>query len=154
MTDGILDGLDDRCTVCGEVVGEHTLRQFNVCTGEKAWELPADVVPDDIAKLANERLREQFRLEGDWLVADTVSVKALVLSGGAVGLRVNVPAVLHEFQMGVAGRPPGTVAKVLFIGGTEDVMRSYGRLVRDSANQACNAAKRAAGGERGRPYSG
>ncbi len=65
------------------------------------------------------------------------------LGGRSGALQVTVPGLLHEFQIGVPGQPPSTVARVAFIGNLA-AMRGYGRLVRDSANGAANAAERAA----------
>lgn len=52
--------------------------------------------------------------------------------------------MLHEFQIGRGGAAPIGVAKVLYAGGSTDVMRAYGRLIRDTSNGAANAAERAA----------
>lgn len=82
-------------------------------------------------------------LDSHLIIADNVVVKALTLDGASGAVEVRLPALLHEFAIGVAGAPPEMIAKVLFIGSPE-IMRKYGRLARDSANGAANAAERAA----------
>jgi len=108
--------------------------------GTLTTDLPYAETPSDLAKAASEAVREQFSLDPDLILADTVVVRSATLSGssGAVGLKV--PALIHEFQISVAGEPPATVAKVFYMGDVAS-MRSYGRLVRDSANGAANAAE-------------
>ncbi len=71
-----------------------------------------------------------------------VVVRAVTLAGASGQLQVRVPGLLHEFAIGVPGQPPAPVAKVAYIGDLAS-MRGYGRLVRDSANGAANAAERA-----------
>lgn len=137
----MVGGLDDACAVCTRPAGDHTLREWATCLGTTMENLPFAEVPSDMAKAVNERLRQQFQLDADMLVADSVVVKAIVLDGRAGAMTVRTPGVLHEFSIGVPGQPPVPVARLLFVGPPEG-MRSYGRLVRDNANGACNAMER------------
>lgn len=143
---GAFGGLDDRCPVCGEVVGEHTIRQSLACAGRRSSETPYhEVTSVDPLQAAMEELRSRMGLEPDVITADFIQAKALVLmSEGPV--QVNTPALLHEFQLGLPTGPV-TVARVLFNSLNADGMRAYGRLLRDTANGAANAAERAAAGQ-------
>lgn len=136
-------GLDERCPACDRVCGDHALREWVACMGNPTTDLPYAELPDDIAAAATENLRRTFGLDEDVIVADHVVAKALVFTAGAGPVRVDYPAVLHEFQVGVLGHPPAPIAKLLFAG-NHDGIRAYGRLIRDTANGAVNAARRAA----------
>lgn len=105
--------------------------------------LPFQQTPPDMAAAAAAAVRGQFQLDEDLVVADHVVVRAITLAGSSGLVRVRLPALVHEFQIGVSGQPPEPVAKVAFIGSVDGV-RGYGRLVRDSANGAANAAERVA----------
>lgn len=109
--------------------------------GEATTDLPFEETPPDMAAAAAAAVREQFQLDEDLIVADHVVVRAVTLDGSSGPLRVKLPGLLHEFQIGIGGQPPSTVAKVAFLGDVTAV-RGYGRLVRDSANGAANAAER------------
>lgn len=134
-----LRGLDEACGACGRVSGDHTLREWAACMGTVTTDLPFEATPPDLAAAAGAAVREQFALDEDLIVADHVVVRAVTLDGHAGTIRVKLPGLLHEFQIGVAGQAPVTIAKVAFIG-DDGSMRGYGRLVRDSANGAANAA--------------
>lgn len=109
--------------------------------GAVAFSLPAEPVPDDLKEAASAALRKQFDLDDDLLIADHVVVKSATLAGSSGALEVQLPVLLHEFQLGHPGHPPIEIAKVLFLGNVE-TMRGYGRLVRDCANGAVNALER------------
>lgn len=140
-----LQGLDQPCATCERPVGDHTLREWSTCVGTTTTDLPFEAMPDDaVARAAGDAIRRSFGIDDDIIVADHVVAKALVLDGQAPGgLVVRFPAVLHEFQVGRAGAPPVEVAKVLYAGGSADVVRAFGRLIRDTSNGAANAAERA-----------
>lgn len=74
------------------------------------------------------------------LVADTIVVKAVWLEGGAGGLPIGSPGLIHEFSIGQPNASPIPVVKILFLA-PPDSMRSYGRLIRDSANGAAKERK-------------
>lgn len=140
-TTSAADGLDAPCPACGRTSGDHTVREWVDCLGAQTTDLPFEETPPDIAAGAGEHLRRSFGVDRDIIVADHVVVRALTLDGASGPLQVRLPALLHEFQVGVAGQPPTPVAKVLFTGNGQSI-RGYGRLVRDSANGAANAAER------------
>jgi len=136
-------GLDQPCPACGRTSGDHTVREWAACLGRQTLVLPYEEVPRDLAAAAAENLRRSFGIDGDVIVADHVVVRAVTLDGATGPVRLRLPALLHEFQVGIAGQAPTVVAKVLFAGNGQTV-RGYGRLVRDSANGAVNAAERGA----------
>jgi hypothetical protein len=136
--------LEEPCPTCGRTSGDHTLREWSVCIGETTTDVPfATMDPDDaVTEAAGEAIRRSFNLPDDYVIADHVVAKALTLDGATGPVKIRLPALLHEFQVGRAGAPPVGVAKVLYAGGSVDVMRQYGRLIRDTANGAANAAER------------
>lgn len=136
-----VDGLDGPCGACERPAGDHTLREWAACLGTITLDLPFTEVPSDAAQLAADAVRTQFGLDDDLIIADHVVMKAAWLNGMSGHVKVKVPLLLHEFQIGVPGHPPENVARVAFIGDVKS-MRAYGRLARDSANGAANAAER------------
>jgi hypothetical protein len=142
MTPEPIRGLDRPCPHCARPTGDHTLREWSECIGAPSEHLPYEDTPAATRAMADE-LRDRFGIDDDVLVADHIVAKAIVLDGQAGVLSVQLPGVLHEFAIGQVGAAPLTTVKVLFIG-PPDVVRSYGRLVRDTANGAVNAAARAA----------
>ncbi len=139
----MLRGLDEPCAVCGRVCGDHTLREWAVCMGTLTTDLPFEETPADLASATAAAVRERFELDDAIVVADHVVIRAMTLAGTSGPIQVRVPALMHDFQIGVPGQAPATVASVAFLGDVAS-MRGYGRLVRDSANGAANAAERAA----------
>jgi hypothetical protein len=136
-------GLDEACGVCGRPSGDHTLREWSVCLGEVTTHQPYEETPADAVEVVNAAMRERFQLEPGTIVADNVIIRAATLDAATGPLQVKLPAVLHEFQVALSGQPPATVAKIIYVGDVNAV-RQYGRLARDSANAAANAAERAA----------
>ena len=138
-----LTGLETPCPVCGRISGDHTLREWSKCFGKTTLDLPFEPIAPDLAQLAAERVRDMFDLDADLIIADNVNVTAATLSGRAGGVGVSIGLLIHEFQIGVSGHPPQQVAKVAFLADPV-TMRKYGRLARDSANGAANAAEKRA----------
>jgi hypothetical protein len=136
-------GLDEACGVCGRPSGDHTLREWSACLGEVTTDLPFEQTPPDAAQVAADSIRERFQLDPGTIVADHVAIYAATLDGSSGVVQVKFPALIHEFGIGRPGQSPHTVAKVIYLGDI-DAMRQYGRLARDSANGAANAAERAA----------
>lgn len=136
-----VEGLDDNCPACGRRSGDHTLDEWAACLGESTAAMPFTVPDGDTAAMLNENIRQRFNLDPGTLVADNVVVYAATLdfSTGPVGGKV--PALIHEFSTSAKGELV-TIAKVVFIGGDPAQMRKYGKLARDSANGAANAAER------------
>lgn len=137
---GQINGLDEDCSVCGRVSGDHTLREWADCLGTTTIDLPYEPVPEDAARVAREQLGLQFGLPDDWLVADNVVAKAMFLEGDSGAVQVRVPVVVHEFSVAT---PTGLVAVCPPVAFTSppDTIRKFGRLIRDTANGAANAAE-------------
>ncbi len=138
-----LRGLDEPCGACGRPAGDHTLREWSDCIGTVTTDLPYEATPTDLASAAAAAVRERFQLDPDLIVADHIVARAVTFDGNVGPVKIKFPGLLHEFQIGIAGQPPVTVAKVAFIGDIAS-LRGYGRLIRDTANGAANAAERAA----------
>lgn len=136
-----VEGLDKPCGTCRRVSGDHTLREWAVCMGEVTTDLPYEEGPADAAKVVADSMRERFGLDPKLIIADHFIARAAVLEGSSGAIGVKVPTLLHEFQMGVAGQAPVTVAEIAYIGDPA-AMRQYGKLLRDTANGAANAAER------------
>lgn len=141
-----IDGLDEPCGTCQRPAGDHTLREWNTCLGTVTTDLPYQATPPDLATVASAAIRRQFALDDDIMIADHAIVRALTLAGHSGAVSIRLPALLTEFQIGVPGQPPHTIAKILFAGSADGV-KGYGRLVRDSANGAYNAATRENAGD-------
>lgn len=132
-----MDGPIERpCSTCGQVLGDHTVREWIVCAGKPTLDLPYEATPTDAAALYNEVIREQLDMPEGVVFADHVVARAMVMDT-PVG---KLPMVLHEFQMAIAGSGVVPVATVGFMASVK-VLRGYGRLVRDTANGAANAAE-------------
>ncbi len=136
-TAGPIGGLDEPCAACGRICGEHSVREWSACIATPQTDLPYESLPGDIPAF----LRRRFGLDESTLVADTVIAKAVSLEGIGAGLPIATPGLLHEFAIGQPNSSPIPVAKILFLA-PPDSMRSYGRLIRDSANGAANAGGR------------
>lgn len=106
--------------------------------GTATTDLRYEPIPADARLIA-----ERFGLPDGTLVVDNVVAKSAVAQAdvGAFGQSLLLPLVLHEFS-----RSPNVgkvLARIAYIGDA-DVLRQYGRLVRDTANGAANAAERSA----------
>jgi hypothetical protein len=138
-----VDRLDEACGVCERVAGDHTLREWATCLGTTTLDLPYEDTPPDVAATISNYVRRTYQLDDDVLVADHIVARALTLAGASGPVELRVPGLLHEFQIGIPSGPPAVVARVLFVGNPDSV-RGYGRLIRDTANGAANAAERGA----------
>lgn len=134
-----VQGLDQPCGTCSRRSGDHTLDEWAKCLGTPTTDLPFERVPDDAAAAASAALRQQLGLDDDLILADSVIIRAATLDVSSGVVAAKVPALIHDFQIGVPGQAPAEVARVLYMGDTR-AMKQYGRLVRDSANGAVNAA--------------
>lgn len=123
------DSLEQPCAQCQRPIGDHLVREMVTCGLKPAVDLAYEDTPSDISHLAT-----QFGFPAGTLVADHITAKALVIDT-AIG---PFPVLLHEFMVGRPGMPPIDVVQVAYLGG--DTMRPYGRLIRDTANGAANAA--------------
>ena len=133
--------LDEPCPTCERVSGDHTLREWSACIGEATTDLPFEPVAPDLQDAADTALHQRFGIDPDIVIADHVDVKAITVDGHTGPVQVRFPALLHDFKVGRPPGPPAPLAKVLYLGDVT-VMRQYGRLIRDSANGAANAAER------------
>lgn len=136
----MIEGLEESCMNCGEVVGDHTVRQWNLCASAVQMDLKYEDVPEDV-RAFTERLGFAHGVQ----VADHCIARSLVMKGdSAPGMpRVVLPVVQLEFSVGT---PKGSLegAKIAFIGSEESIGK-FGKLVRDTSNGAVNAARRANG---------
>jgi hypothetical protein len=134
---GMIEGLREACPVCGRVSGEHTMFEWSACMGTATTNLGYQEIPADAKAIA-----DRLGLPEGTLAVDNVIVKATVIDATADGgLTIKMPAVLHEFSTS-----PDTghvLARILYLGDVATI-RAYGRLVRDTANGAANAAAKAA----------
>lgn len=133
MTGFAAEGMEDPCLACGRVVGDHTMREFNACTGESGYEIA-------YAPASSRTINERFGIPSGVLVADHVIAKASVVEGAAGALKIKLAGLLLEFASSATGRVE-PVTKVLVMGDAPTI-RSVGRLVRDTANGAANATER------------
>jgi hypothetical protein len=133
-------GLEKACPRCQRLVGDHTLREWHDCADVERLEQPYEDQPEALQVMR--QVRESFGLDDDVIVADHVIARAVVFAGSAGPVQSVHPGVLCEFQVGVMGQEPATVAKVLFVG-DERAIGGFGRLMRDAANGAVNAAESA-----------
>jgi hypothetical protein len=123
------DELDMPCRVCGDPIGDHPMRLWLEHT-RGGTELPYETIP-------KEGLSAAFGL--DCPIADHVDVRSMVALHDRLG-----PLALLEmtWQIGDPISGPTPVTKLAFLG-EPDGLRSLGRLLRDSANGAANAAEKA-----------
>lgn len=134
-------GLDDVCAVCQRPVGDHTLREYRACSGN-VEHLPYEDQPHDSAAAAGAAmLRKRLELNDSVIVADHVVARALTFATGGPTLAPVLGGIMLELALGTPGRPPTTVGEALYIGDA-DVLRKFGRLIRDTANGAANAIER------------
>jgi len=132
---GPIQNLEAACMVCERPAGDHTLREWSACMGTITTDLPYGPIPADARRIA-----ERFGLPDGTLVADNVVAKSLVARAdmGPLGQSLLLPLVLHEFS-----RSPNVgevLARIAYIGDV-GTLRQYGRLLRDTANGAANAAE-------------
>lgn len=137
MAEPNVRGLDETCT-CGRRAGDHTLDEWAVCLNAVDHVLEYEETPRDVQDL----MRRRFKGLEDYAIADTLVARAAVLDAASGAVGVAVPALLLEFATGHPTLPPKQTAKVAFLGPPE-VMRQVGKLVRDTANGAANAAEKA-----------
>lgn len=128
----MIDGRDETCPTCQRRRGDHTLDELNACLGTVALDLEHEDIPDGPLK---------WSLDGrDVVIADHVVARSLVSYGvGDVG-KVSIPVLHLTFAVGVPGAPPNEVAEIGLIGSPEGIRR-IGKLLRDTANSAANAAE-------------
>jgi hypothetical protein len=114
-------------------IGDHTLRQWFEHTGDAGVDLPYEEVPDRDFPVIN-------GLE-DAHIVDNVTARSAVAPMHSGRLTIKVPILLLDFSRGRPSGPPTPVVKVAFLSDPV-VMRKVGKLLRDTANGAANAAER------------
>lgn len=139
MAEGSIRGLDEPCGLddCGKVVGDHTMREWAEHVDRLDHDLPYEEIPGGPIHLSD--------TDGSPLpVADNVTARASVMTAKSGPLDVFVPVLILEFAIGHPVNGPQPVGRIGVLG-PPDVMRRIGKLLRDSANGAANAAERAGG---------
>lgn len=121
------------CPHDGRPIGEHTLDEWwdevhAAPHTDLDYEEHADGVPVDVPV--------------EMVVADTVIARAGVQRHDLGGAQVVVPVLVLDFSQGRLGGPPEHQVSVGLLS-TPDVMRRIGKVIRDAANGAANAAERA-----------
>lgn len=101
-----VSGLDAPCAVCERPAGDHTLREWAACMGTQTTDLPYEAIPEDLAQTVAASVRDRFQLDDDLIVADHVVVRALTLGGRQGVLGIKIPALIHDFQIGLAPNRP------------------------------------------------
>lgn len=133
----MLQGLDELCPYChAKPIGEHTLREWDTHAGVHT-DLPYEPTGGRTPFLTGERDGEQVAL------ADTITARALLMSAPGP-LVAALPCLLIDFEQGDPLGPPQRLARIGLVGPPE-MMRKFGRLLRDTANGAANAAERVQG---------
>lgn len=136
------DPLEQPCPACERPSGDHTLREWQACMEVPGLDLEFQEIEDtQTRQAASAALADQLGFDSSALVADHVVTKAVVIGAGPV----RVGGLVMEFQIGNPTGIPDKVGTVVFLG-RPDLMRSFGRLVRDSANGAANRTEEASGG--------
>lgn len=125
--------LDAACH-CGRASGDHTLREWAVCLGATANDLPYEEVPGGPVNIP---LDTPGRV-----MADNVVARSAVIDASTGPVQVLVPVLLLTFGQNAPGEPPRDVAEVALVAGDADGMRRFGKLFRDTANGAANAIGR------------
>lgn len=133
-----LRGLDDKCSVCGRRVGDHTMDEYGACFADpSALDLPYEDVPAGPIPLTINGA------EVAW--ADHLHCRAAVVKGEShgFGLWTVLPTVIFTFEIGNTKGLPRPVTEVAFVGSPEG-LRKLGKVLRDTCNGAANAAERTA----------
>ena len=134
---GPLRDLDDVCRTCSRRVGDHTLDEYNACSGKPALDLPYEEVPGGPIPLS---------VNGNPIAwADHLHCRSAVIGGQSLGanLKMLLPTVIFTFEIGNPKGLPWPITEVAFIGSPE-TLRKLGKVIRDTCNGAANAAERTA----------
>ena len=127
--------LDEICPFDGRPIGDHTMREWNAhLDAGPHTDLPFENIPDGpvMMHIGDEGLP----------TADSLVARASVVEMSAGPAVYRVPAMIVDLQIGQPGDAPRTFYTFAFIS-TPEIMRKIGKLLRDTANGAANAAERA-----------
>lgn len=130
--------LDEPCAFDGRPIGDHTMREWAAhLDAEPHTDLAFEEIPDGPIMMNV--------TDGDepLAVADTLIARAAVFDATSGTMKIKVPLLLVDLQIGQPGDAPRTFYKFGFVS-TPDVMRKIGKLLRDTAYGAANAAEKAA----------
>jgi hypothetical protein len=127
-----IQDLDALCPHDGRPIGDHTLREWNDHMGVPTLDLDYEENPDS----------EIVDVQVEMVVADHVVARAGVQRLGGGGMTAVVPLLVLDFGQGRIGGPPVHQVTVGLLS-TPEVMRKIGKILRDTANGAANAAERA-----------
>ena len=127
-----VQNLDAICPEDGRAIGDHTLREWNAHMDLAHTDLPYEENPEPVA-IPDQEL----------VVADTVTARAAVQTYDMGRTKALVPVLILDFSLGQMGAPRSHQVSVGFIS-TPEMMRKVGKILRDSAHGAANAAERAA----------
>lgn len=127
--------LEELCPFDGRPIGDHTMREWSEhLDAPPHTDLPFEEVPDGPVMMRT--------ADGQIPCADSVVARAIVFDGRQGAAIVRVPGLLLELQVGQPGDAPRTFYQCAIVG-TPEIMRKLGKLLRDTANGAANAAERA-----------
>lgn len=131
----MIGNLDEICPIDSRPIGDHTLREWAEHAEHATIDVPYEAAPAGLPLVdGGPATGAPF--------ADTVDTRAMVGDASHGGLKILLPCLELSFGLGHADRPPDPVTKVTFCG-PPAIMRAFGKLVRDSAYGAANAAERA-----------
>lgn len=128
----MIRGRDEPCPACSRRLGDHTVDEWDDCLGVPSVDLGFEPTTEPTAV--------KWTLgDRDVVVCDHVIARALVATDP--GSKIIVPLLHLEFLIGKPGAPPAPLGEVAIVGET-DGLRKIGKLLRDTANGAANAAER------------
>ena len=130
-----IPNLDEHCKLCpdGKPIGDHTMREWSEHIDRPDHVLDYEAVPGQL----------DVELDGmNLTLADHITMRATVLAADSGQMRIATPLLVFDFARGVLGTTPEPVARVGLLASVE-LMRKVGKLVRDAAYGAANAAEKA-----------
>ena len=126
--------LSELCPVDGRPIGEHTMTEWadHLESPDFTTDAPfTPVAPEDVTATIG------FG-DDDVPMYDTMTVRGGVADVDSPFVTGKIPVIVFDFTTGGSEAAPLRFAFV----STPDIMRATGRLVRDTANAAANAAER------------
>lgn len=131
----LIANLEELCPFDGRPIGDHTMREWAAhLDAPPHTDLPFEEIPDGPVMMRTG--------EEEIPCADSIVARAVVFDGRQGAAIVRMPALLLDLQVGQPGLAPRTFYRTAIVS-TPDTMRKIGKLLRDTANGAANAAERA-----------